>query len=184
MIQGTKIFRVTVSGGEIDNFESSDYADFDISKLTSSDKDSMLNKAIAHTRFKKLALDLQHGLDFMGDFDNDVENGSYKTIPSSLSFTLSYTQPDGLYVYVEDGAYEGEDVEKLRNGKTIIKNIKALEKIITDSLSSTYECIVNHYKCETITTKSGSELKGWTMEKITIPSVSASIEIKEILPNV
>ena len=182
MIQGTKIFRVTISGGKIDNFKASDYKDFDISKLSTSDKDAMLNNAIAQTRFKKLAMDLQHGLDFMGDFDNTVESGSYKSIPSSLSFTLSYTQPDGLYVYVDEEVEEGEDVVKLRNGKTIFKNKKALEKIIVDSLNSTYSSIVSYYKCETVTTKSGSELRGWTMEKMEIPAVSPSVEITEILP--
>lgn len=186
MIQGTKIYRVTVSGGKIDNYKICDYKDFDVSKLSTSDKETCLEKARARVRFERLCLDLQRGLDFMNDFDNTQEDGSYKVVPSSLSFTLSYTQPDGLFVEVkkDDADYveSGDDVEKLRSGRIIFKGAKALEKIIKDSLKAEYKIITEFYDCTEVATKSGTELRAWSLNYLDITGTDCSVSIKEILP--
>lgn len=186
MIQGTKIFRVTVSNGEIDNYKVCDYKDFDISQITTADKDACIKKAVAKVKFDKLCMDLQKGLDYMEDFDNTRENGSYKNVPSSLSFTLSYTQPDGLFVEVkqDDADYveSGDNVEKLRDGRVIFKGAKALEKIIKDSLKGEYKIMTEYYDCTKVSTKAGQELKGWVIDYLDITSSNPTIEIKELLP--
>lgn len=194
MFHGTKIYKVTVSGGEIDNHKTSDYQEFyddETYSTASDDADAYKEKAKAGERFKKVCLALQKGLDQM--YDVETTGDDPKTVASSIEFKLVYTQHDGLWVEVDESEYsEDDEIEQLRDGRVIFKGSKAIERLIENACGETI-AIVNYYDPRVSQTSnevpSGSSSSpyrattlpvGWSWEQMTIEETTPSITIEDI----
>lgn len=183
MIQGTKIYKVTVTGGQIDNHKASDYKDFDSNKINAYTVDEMINKAKANMRFYNVCMALQKGLDTM--FDIETTGDKANAVASQISFKLAYTQDDGLWVECEDGT---KNAETLRDGRFIVKGADAIEKLIKDACKKS-NALIEYFEPRldmngsdgNLNTKSSNAPFGWTSKGVEIDETTPSVEVEEIV---
>ena len=192
MIKGTKLFKVTVSDGQIDPKPYNKYEDFDSSEPTGTLAE-YLEKAKALYRWYVMSMNLSKGLETLSNISVEADS---KTVPSEVSFVLTYTQPDALWVEVDEADYDPEDKienDKLRDGRVIFMGKKAIKRIIETTLAHDYsdESVVctfaSQFNPERITKTSefmpySDSPMGESFRGIIIEGVSgASIEVEEIL---
>lgn len=141
MIHGTKIFHVTIENGDLDPKAYNHYADFSYDNLGT--QKNYEDKAKALYRWYMLSMNLQKGLETLSNIT--ITGGDSKTVPTSVDFYLTYTQPDGLWVDCEESE---EGAKEISNGRFILEGDKALTKIIKDTLSNEYKGIVSVFDPE------------------------------------
>ena len=169
MIKGSKIFKVTVSGGKVDPKSFNKYDDWKdaIENNTFADIDAYKEKAKANYRWMIMSQNLQKGLDTLSNIKCEATSS---TLPSSVEFLLTYTQPDGLWIRND-------------NNEVIFENkIEVITKIIEDTLNKEYNVILTYFSPETINKEHESTLaKGTVMEELTVEAVSGSVSVEELL---
>lgn len=155
MIQGTKMFKVSINGidgasdeqkGFLDNKKVSEYEDFDSSKqpIAGETLEQYKAKARGYVRFYQMCMNLQKGLDFLGNIE--TVGADHIEVPTKMEFVLSYTQPDGLTVEVEKDEYvEDDDTFETRDGRVFFKGMKAIKRLIAKVLVEKYTVIGNYY---------------------------------------
>lgn len=168
MIKGSKIFKVTVSGGKVDPKPFNKYDDWKdaIENNTFADIDVYKEKAKANYRWMIMSQNLQKGLDTLSNIKCEATSS---TLPSSVEFLLTYTQPDGLWFRDE-------------NNEVVINAITVITKIIEDTLNKEYNVILTYFSPETINKEHESTLaKGTVMEELTVEAVSGSVSVEELV---
>lgn len=168
MIKGRKIFKVTVSGGKVDPKPFNKYDDWKdaIENNTFADIDVYKEKAKANYRWMIMSQNLQKGLDTLSNIKCEATSS---TLPSSVEFLLTYTQPDGLWFRDE-------------NNEVITDAIAVITKIIEDTLNKEYNVILTYFSPETINKEHESTLaKGTVMEELTVEAVSGSVSVEELV---
>lgn len=188
MIQGTKIYKISIANaagssneqkGFLDNLKVSDYSDFDISAqpIESETLEQYKIKARGYVRFKQMCLNLQKGLDFLGDIETTGAN--HITPPTKMDFTVSFTQPDGLMVQVDESEYaDEEEIIKLRDGRVFFVGIKAIKRLIAQALADEYNVIANYF--DNTKTPSGNPL-GWQLKELVVKGPCNDYETAEAL---
>lgn len=168
MIKGSKIFKVTVSGGKVDPKPFNKYDDWKdaIENNTFADIDVYKEKAKANYRWMIMSQNLQKGLDKLSNIKCEATSS---TLPSSVEFLLTYTQPDGLWFRDE-------------NNEVITDAINVITKIIEDTLNKEYNVILTYFSPETINKEHESTLaKGTVMEELTVEAVPGSVSVEELV---
>lgn len=169
MIKGSKIFKVTVSGGKVDPKSFNKYDDWKdaIENNTFADIDAYKEKAKANYRWMIMSQNLQKGLDTLSNIKCEATSS---TLPSSVEFLLTYTQPDGLWIRND-------------NNEVIFENkIEVITKIIENTLNKEYNVILTYFSPETINKEHESTLaKGTVMEELTVEAVSGSVSVEELV---
>lgn len=168
MIKGSKIFKVTVSGGKVDPKPFNKYDDWKdaIENNTFADIDAYKEKAKANYRWMIMSQNLQKGLDTLFNIKCEATSS---TLPNSVEFLLTYTQPDGLWFRDE-------------NNEVITDAITVITKIIEDTLNKEYNVILTYFSPETINKEHESTLaKGTVMEELTVEVVSGSVSVEELV---
>lgn len=168
MIKGSKIFKVTVSGGKVDPKPFNKYDDWKdaIENNTFADIDVYKEKSKANYRWMIMSQNLQKGLDTLSNIKCEATSS---TLPSSVEFLLTYTQPDGLWFRDE-------------NNEVITDAITVITKIIEDTLNKEYNVILTYFSPETINKEHESTLaKGTVMEELTVEAVSGSVSVEELV---
>nr|DAR13166.1 MAG TPA: hypothetical protein [Caudoviricetes sp.] len=191
MIQGTKIYSVSVANaagasneekGFLDNKKVSDYSDFDIS-LQPIDGETLEQykiKARGLVRYNQMCLNLQRGLDYLGEVVTTGAN--HITPPTKIEFKLSYTQPDGLVVEVDSSEFaEDDEIFKTRDGRVFFKGTKAIKRLIAMALVDDYTVIANYF--DNTKTPSGNPL-GWQLKELVVKGPSANLTTAEALVTV
>lgn len=188
MIQGTKIYKISIANaagssneqkGFLDNLKVSDYSDFDISAqpIESETLEQYKIKARGYVRFKQMCLNLQKGLDFLGDIETTGAN--HITPPTKMDFTVSFTQPDGLMVQVDESEYaDEEEIIKLRDGRVFFVGTKAIKRLIAKALADEYNVIANYF--DNTKTPSGNPL-GWQLKELVVKGPCNDYETAEAL---
>lgn len=188
MIQGTKIYKISIANaagsgdeqkGFLDNLKVSDYSDFDISTqpLEGETLEQYKIKARGYVRFKQMCLNLQKGLDFLGDIETAGAN--HITPPTKMDFTVSFTQPDGLMVQVDESEYDDEEeIIKLRDGRVFFIGTKAIKRLIAKALADEYNVIANYF--DNTKTPSGNPL-GWQLKELVVKGPCNDYETAEAL---
>lgn len=194
MIQGTKIYDVTVSDAKVDNHKACDYEDWYTNNeeynKASDDATDFEEKAKAYIRFQRVCQALNKGLDTM--FDIVTTDDEVKVVASSIAFKLVYTQPDGLWIETSDAYDEslGKEglMEQLRDGRVIYKGEKAIEAIIKQALKDDSKAIVEYFEPKAsmdsnivATSRKSDAPNGWTMKEMTIEGVEPTVTVKEVL---
>lgn len=191
MIKGTTLYKVKISNasgstpetkGFFDNLKCNQYDDF----KTDADEglvETYKIKARGHCRFCQMAIDLQKGLDYMGQI---VTEGATSTeSPTSMEFVLGYTQPDGLFVEVSQEDFDSEKDEtmkiKTRDGKLLFIKDRAIIRIVANVLSSNYKPIANYFNSEPLISK---KAYGWELKELTVDAPCKTIEEAESLVKV
>ena len=192
MIQGTKIYKVSIANavgnsdeqkGFLDNKKVSDYDDFDISAqpVEGENLEQYKVKARGLGRFNKMCLNLQRGLDDMVEIETTGAN--HITPPTKLEFKLVYTQSDGLIVEVPADKFEEDDeIIKTRDGRVFFKGMKAIKRLIGEVLATNYDKVITNYFDNT-KTPSGNPF-GWQLLELNVKAPCASIEAGEALVTV
>lgn len=188
MIQGTKIYSVSVANaagstneekGFLDNKKVSDYSDFDISTqpVEGETLEQYKIKARGLVRYNQMCLNLQRGLDYLGEVETTGAN--HITPPTKLEFKVAYSQPDGLCVQVADSDYEeDEEIFKTRDGRVFFKGTKAIKRLIAMVLVDDYTVIANYF--DNTKTPSGNPL-GWQLKELVVKGPIADLETAEAL---
>lgn len=184
MIEKTEIFKVTVTGGLLDNLKAYAYPDFKPSKVEAEEEgivQKYIEKAQAHTRYVQMCLNLQKGLDTLTDIV--AKDADHLTVPSSISFKLIYTQPDGLWVEVDPSEYaEDEEIQRLRDGRVIFKGSKAIKRLIAKVLTMSHTSSETNILMDNIwdpEIATSGLIEGVRIRNIDIPAVFNSIESAE-----
>ena len=188
MIQGTKVYRVTVANaagstaeekGFLDNLKVSDYEDFDISTqpISGETLEQYQIKARGLVRFNQMCLNLQRGLDELSEV---VTTGADHIKPATkIEFKLVYTQPDGLTVQVAEDEYaEDAEILKIRDGRVFFKGIKAIKRLIAKALTEDLKVIANYF--DNSSTPSGNPL-GWQLKELVVEGPCATVQAAEAL---
>lgn len=188
MIKGTKIYKVSIANaagssdtqkGFLDNLKVSDYSDFDIlsQPIAGETLEQYKIKARGLVRFNQMCLNLQKGLDWLGDIETVGAN--HITPPTQMTFKLCYTQPDGLFVEVDSSEYEEDDeIIKNRDGRVFFIGSKAIKRLIALSLFNNYNVFTNYYDN---TKQIAENAAGWVFEKLQVDGPCDSIESAESL---
>ena len=191
MIQGTRIFNVSVANaagstnnekGFLDNLKVSDYADFDITAqpIASETLEQYKIKARGLVRYNQMCLNLQKGLDFLGDVVTTGAN--HITPPTKIEFTVAYTQPDGLMVEVDSSEYDEDDeIVQLRDGRTFFIGTKAIKRLISKALTEDYTVLAEYF--DNTNTPSGNPL-GWQIKELEVEGPCASLTAGDALVTV
>lgn len=191
MIKGTTFYKIKISNamgstdeskGFFDNLKCNQYDDF-----SPSADESLVEiykiKARGHFRFSQMAMDLQKGLDYMGQIV--TTNASATKSPTSMEFVLGYTQPDGLFVQVskEDFDAEKDETMKLqtRDGKLLFVKERAIIRIIAQVLVSKYTPIANYFNSEPLVSK---KAYGWELKELIVEAPCKTITEAESLVKV
>ena len=188
MIKGSKIFKVTVSGGKVDPKPFNKYKDWekaiednDFAEVTE-EIHPYKEKAKANYRWMIMSQNLQKGLDTLSNIDCEATSS---TIPDSVEFILTYTQPDGLYIDVDESEYDPDNKEIIKsNDRVLFLGTKAIKRIIEDTLNKDYEVILTYFSPESYdgSKKYESPLaKGTVMEKLPVEAVSPSVDVEELV---
>lgn len=188
MIQGTKIYKVVINSGKIDNHKACDYQEFydnDEYNTASEDVQVFKEKGKALVRFNNVCLALQRGLDTM--FDIQTSGDDPKTVASSIEFKLAYTQDDGLWVGVDESEYADDpEIEKLRDGRVIFKGKKAIEELIKSACLERI-AIVEYFETkasvdsnEVATSRPSNAPCGWSFEQMIIEETTPTVSVEEI----
>ena len=133
MIKGTRIFKVTVANGKIDPKPFNKYDDWKdaIENNTFvSDESVYQEKAKANYRWTLLSMNLNKGLETLSNIKAEATSS---TIPNSVEFVLTYTQPDALWFREEDGTVVSEDKKEV------------ITKIIEDTLNQDYKVLLEWF---------------------------------------
>lgn len=189
MIQGTKIYSVSVTNaagssneekGFLDNLKVSDYSDFDIlaQPIESETLEQYKIKARGLVRYNQMCLNLQRGLDTLCEVKTTGAN--HITPPTKIEFKLVYTQSDGLIVEVDESDFAENDDEiiKTRDGHVFFKGIKAIKRLIAMALVNDYTVIANYF--DNTKTPSGNPL-GWQLKDLVVKGPCADLETAEAL---
>ena len=168
MIKGSKVFKVTVSNGGIDPKEFNQYDDFD-SANPSGNTDDYIEKAKAYYRWMLMSMNLNKGL---GTLSSIKATANSKTVPDSVEFILTYTQPDGLWLRDE-------------NDEIIDNGIEVITKIIEDTLKQTYNVILTSFDTRansTLNPKSYSSTIPFerNMEEVEVEATTPSVTVEEL----
>lgn len=131
MIKGTKLYKVTISDGKVDPKPYNHYEDFDSDQPTGSLED-YLEKAKALYRWYVMSMNLQKGLETLSNIEAEATS---ITVPEEVSFVLTYTQPDALWIDCEEGTEGAKEISK---GRFIVEGEDAIKKIIEDTLDKEY----------------------------------------------
>lgn len=192
MIQGTKIYKVSIANaagnsdeqkGFLDNKKVSDYDDFDISAqpVEGETLEQYKIKARGLVRFNKMCLNLQRGLDDMVEIE--ATGANHITPPTKMEFKLVYTQSDGLTIEVPADKFEEDDeIIKTRDGRVFFKGMKAIKRSIGEVLATDYDKVITNYFDNT-KTPSGNPF-GWQLLELNAKAPCASIEEGEALVTV
>lgn len=191
MIQGTKIFSVSVANaagsaneekGFLDNKKVSDYSDFDITAqpVEGETLEQYKIKARGLVRYNQMCLNLQRGLDWLGEVVTTGAN--HITPPTKIEFKVAYTQPDGLVVEVDSSEYEeDDDIIKTRDGRVFFKGAKAIKRLVAMALVDDYTVIANYF--DNTKTPSGNPY-GWQLKELEVKGPIADLETAEALVTV
>ena len=182
MIQGTKIYEVTVSNGKVDNHKASDYENFDVNTVNQESKETFMEKAKALSRFYTMTQALSKGLDTMVEIETIGDD--YKTVASSMTFKLVYTQDDGLWVECNK---DTENAKELRDGRFIVSGKDAIKEIITKTLSKQCKQIIEYFEprySQTVDDNGGKNPStapyGWGFEMVDVEPSNPTVEVKEV----
>lgn len=185
MIEKTEVYRVKVTGGAFDNLKAWDYEDFDQENIAESVDDAInqpkyLAKAQAKVRFDQMCINLQKGLNALTDLK--ATGGDHLTVPTSMEFTLVYTQPDGLLVEITEDEYqEAEGYMKTRDGRYFKTGKKAIEALIKDAAAHTYKAFTNMWD---VTPDPEGLPYATVFVKIEIPAVDGvTVKVTRLVPN-
>lgn len=163
MIKGTKLFKVIVSNGKIDPKEFNQYDDFN-SEETSGTLEQFKDKAKAYYRWMLMSMNLNKGLGILSNIKSEATS---ITVPNSVEFVLTYTQPDGLYIKEDNNEFEGKD---------------AIQKIIEDTLNKDYSVILTYFDPSVISKENESSMPhGRTMGEVEVEAVSPTVTVEEML---
>lgn len=184
MIKGSKIFKVTVSGGKVDPKPFNKYEDWknaieNNTFASGGEEDEGTTpyqlKAKANYRWMIMSQNLQKGLDTLSNIK--INGGSSSDVPGSVEFILTYTQPDGLWVEVDESEYVDNDPEiiKTSNDRVLFLGSKAIKRIIENTLKQKYEVILTYFSTDEVEKEHESSLaKGTVMKELTVEAVSDS----------
>jgi len=212
MIEKTEVYRVEISGTPaFDNLKAWDYDDFNQIDVTEGNingkAEEYKKKAAAKVRFDQMCMNLQKGLNALTDLE--AEGGNHTALPTSMKFTLVYTQPDGLLVETDEENYEepeyedkvihdidryGNVVEKTikvlkddhdnikdRDGRVFWKGKKAIKALIEDAAAHTYKIITNYWDP---TNYPEGFSNGVRLDEITVEAIDGvTVEVKRLVPN-
>lgn len=179
MIHGTKIFHVTIENGDLDPKAYNHYADFEEEGYTYGGASAYENKAKALYRWYMLSMGVQKGLETLSNIT--ITGGDSKTVPTSVDFYLTYTQPDGLWIDCEESDEGAEEVSK---GRFILKGDKALTKIIEDTLANEYKGIVTAFDPTVVQAQAADSglPRGEKTVEITLTSITnATITVESVI---
>ena len=128
MIKGTKLFKIT-GLTNVDPKTFNQYEDWEdaIENKSYASTDAYIEKAKANYRWMLMSMNLNKGLETLSNIKSEATS---ITIPGSVEFVLTYTQPDGLYIKEDDNVFEGKD---------------AIQKIIEDTLNKDYAVILTYF---------------------------------------
>ena len=164
MIKGSKIFKVTVSNGKIDPKEFNQYDDFN-SETTYGTLNQFKEKAKAYYRWMLMSMNLNKGLEVLSNVKSTATSIS---VPDTVEFILTYTQPDGLWLRDE-------------NDNIIDDNIQLITKIIEDTLNQTYNVILTYFDPSTINEENETSMPhGRTMGEIEVEASTPSVSVEEL----
>lgn len=186
MIQNSKAYRVTISNGQVDNFKPTDELkegqEINIKELAHDDEDFYLPKAQAFVRYHNVCRALQKGLDFLGDFAdaNLREETKNDKVPSTMKFTVLYTQPDGMFVYVDEGTENAITVKCGAEIKYALTGADAIKKVVEDELKADHNKVIAEVFNAKTTNNNGYPM-GYQLKTIDVPGVSASVVVEEII---
>lgn len=193
MIKGTKVFKVTVSGGEIDPKPFNKYKDW---------KDAIENngpfadggdekegttpyqlKAKANYRWMMMSMALNKGLETLSNVKAEATSSS---IPGSVDFVLTYTQPDALWIDVDESEYEENNPEiiKTSDDRVLFLGSKAIKRIIEDTLKQEYKVILTYFSPEKVSSHNdeiySSQLaRGTVMAELVVEASNPSVTVDE-----
>ena len=137
-------------------------------------------KARGLVRYNQMCLNLQRGLDYLGEVVTTGAN--HITPPTKIEFKLSYTQPDGLVVEVDSSEFaEDDEIFKTRDGRVFFKGTKAIKRLIAMALVDDYTVIANYF--DNTKTPSGNPL-GWQLKELVVKGPSANLTTAEALVTV
>lgn len=179
MIEKTEVYVVTITGGAFDNLKAWDYEDFDGTVVTESGQaQAYKDKAAAKVRFNQMCMNLQKGLNDMVDIETD--GGDHLTVPSTMSFKLIYTQPDGLVYEIKEEDYqEADNYFKTRDGRFFKKGELAIEQLIKDAAEAEYKIITNYWN-PTENDKAHAP-QGVELNEIEVSAGSANVTVEKII---
>lgn len=187
MIQGTKVYKVVITGGEIDNHKASDYdafyTDEKYNTVNGVESESMKKKAKALVRFNNVAMALQKGLDSM--FEIKTLGDNPETVASSIEFKLAYTQNDGLWVECDKST---ENAVQLRDGRYVVNGLNAIKKLIEEACKEHKKTIVEYYETqysvnsnENETGRKSNAPCGWSFAEMDIEGTTPSVTVEEVI---
>jgi hypothetical protein len=183
MIKGTRIFKVT-GLTNVDPKAFNQYKDWkeiiDKNTFNDGDADKFKNKAIANYRWMLISIALNKGLETLSNIK--INGGSSKDVPTSVDFVLTYTQPDALWVEVDESEYIADDPEiiKTNNGRVLFLGSKAITRILENTLNQKYEVILTYFSPEKVNKEHESKLaKGTVMEELEVTAVPSTASVDE-----
>lgn len=164
MIKGTKLFKVTIEGEGVDPKPFNQYEDWKnaIENNTFADAINYKNKAKANYRWMLISMALNKGLETLSNIKAEATSSS---IPGSVEFVLTYTQPDALWIKEDENVFEGAN---------------AITKIIEDTLNQTYNVILTWFDPAKVNEENESSMaKGTTMSELEVEAVTPTVTVKE-----
>lgn len=186
MIEKTEVYRVEISGTPaFDNLKAMDYEDFDPENIAEGQEagvqDKYIAKAAAKVRFDQMCMNLQKGLNALTDLK--TTGGDHLTVPTSMEFTLVYTQPDGLLVKISEEEYqEAEGYMKTRDGRFFKTGKEAIIALIKEAAEHTYPKIITNYW--DVTPYPEGLPYATVLREIEVPAIDGvSVEVKRLIPN-
>lgn len=173
MIKGTRIFKITVSGGKVDPKPFNKYKDWKdaIENNSFAGESAYQEKAKANYRWMLMSMALQKGLDTLSNIKAEATSSS---IPGSVEFILTYTQPDALW-------YKDENDEVVYEDK-----IDVITKLIEDVLKQEYKVILTYFSPDAVTSNndkiySSPLAKGTVMEELVVEASTPSVSAEELV---
>ena len=186
MIKGTKVFKVTVENGEVDPKPFNKYIDWKdaIKNNKYADESAYQDKAKANYRWMLMSMALQKGLDTLSNIK--AEASSYE-LPDSVEFILTYTQPDALWVDVDESEYADDpEIIKTNDGRVLFLGSKAIKRIIENTLEQEYKVILTYFSPKKVSSHN-SEIyssplaKGTVMEELVVGISNPSVTVEELV---
>lgn len=192
MIKGTKLFKVTIEGEGVDprtfdqypvKTSKEDTKGYDVDYLIKNGStNAYIEKAKANYRWMLISMVLNKGLETLSCIKTTGDSPS--ELATKVEFLLTYTQPDGLYVEVDESEYS-DDKEIIKSGdKVLFLGKKAIKRIIEDTLNQTYNVILTWFdtdvkSSENDKTYTSSIAKNTVMGEQKIDPVTPSVTVEE-----
>ena len=195
MIKGSKVFKVTITGKGVDprtfdqypvKTSEDDTKGYDVDYLIKNGSTSAyIEKAKANYRWMLMSMNLNKGLETLSSIKTTGDSPS--ELASKVEFLLTYTQPDGLYVEVDESEYS-DDKEIIKSGdKVLFLGKKAIKRIIEDTLNQTYNVILTWFDTDVESSENdkiytSSIAKNTVMgeQEVKAPSPSPSVTVGEL----